>query len=305
MIGTASQVNRTRACAGLVLLVTLLLAGCGDFPRPFQGNPGAVARRLAQPPPARLTVPPPPDALLGDSQAVDLAADLARALQQVEVPAVATDDLSGQALPGDWRLAVTSQLRDHDVVPRFLLQNPRGEEQGRLDGAPVPARDWQAGAPATLRAVAEQAAPAIASLLTAIEARRQHADPNSLMNRPARVFVPPVTGAPGDGDAMLTAQLRRKLPGLGDTVQTTPEGADYTVTGTVTLTPPLQGEQRVEIAWTVDDAAGAECGRVTQINQVPAGTLDHYWGDVAIAVTDQAAGGVHEVISNRVIGRVK
>ncbi len=32
--------------------VLLSLAACGDLPRPFQGNPGATAERLAQPPPA-------------------------------------------------------------------------------------------------------------------------------------------------------------------------------------------------------------------------------------------------------------
>jgi hypothetical protein len=220
------------------------------------------------------------------------------------VPAVATTDLLGKPLPGDWRLAVTARLRAATVTPSFVVQNPKGEEQGRLDGAPVPAKAWEDGDPATLRGVAGQAAPAIAALLTAIEAKRQQADPNSLVNRPARVFVPDVTGAPGDGDTTLTAQLRRKLPLLGDTVQAGVGGADYTVRGVVKVGPVEQAAQRVEINWTVTDAAGAECGRVTQINQVPAGTLDHYWGDIAQVVTDQAAGGVHEVISNRVIGRV-
>ncbi len=284
--------------------VVLLLAGCGSFPRPFQGNPGATARRLAQPPPARLVVAAPPAALLGDAQAIGLAADLATALQQAEVPAVASVDPEGKVRPGDWRLAITARLHAADVIPSFVVQNPKGEEQGRLDGAPVPAKAWQDGDPATLSGVAGQAAPAIASLLTAIEAKRQQADPSSLVNRPARVFVPEVTGALGDGNAMLSAQLRRKLPLLGDTVQPTGGGADFTVVGLVKLGPVEGGQQRVEISWTVLDATGAECGKVTQLNQVPAGTLDHYWGDVAVVVTDQAAGGVHEVISNRVIGRV-
>ena len=48
------------------LAVALALVGCGDLPRPFMGRPGAEAMRLAQPPPPRLSVPPPGEALLGN-----------------------------------------------------------------------------------------------------------------------------------------------------------------------------------------------------------------------------------------------
>ena len=57
-------------CAMLAVLA--LLAGCGDLPRPFAGNPGAMARRLSQPPPARLAVPVPTDALLAEAASAAL-----------------------------------------------------------------------------------------------------------------------------------------------------------------------------------------------------------------------------------------
>ena len=38
-------------------------------------------------------------------------------------------------------------------------------------------------------------------------------------------------------------------------------------------------------------ATGAERGRIVQLNEVPAGTLTGYWGDVAVVVAEEAAGG--------------
>lgn len=281
-----------------MLAAALTLAGCGDFPRPFQGNPGATARRLSQPPPARLAVPVPSAALLGDRGAIVLAGDVTSALQDAEVPA-----FREPPRPGDWRLDITAQLRGAAVVPVFTVQNPKGVPQGSTSGAPVPADLWQSADPAALKQAATSAAPAIATLLTSIEAARAQSDPNSLVNRPPRVYVPDVTGAPGDGDTALTAQFRGKLPLLGDVVQLSADGADFTVQGRVRTAPAPGGALRVEVQWTVTDARGAEAGRVTQINEVPAGTLDGYWGDVAVVVAQQAAGGVHEVVSNHIIGR--
>ena len=36
-----------------------------------------------------------------------------------------------------------------------------------------------------------------------------------------------------------------------------------------------------------------------QLNEVPPGTLDRYWGDVAVAVAAEAAGGVQDVHRQR------
>ena len=52
----------------------------------------------------------------------------------------------------------------------------------------------------------------------------------------------------------------------------------------------------MEIQWIVKTAAGDERGRVVQLNEIPAGTLDHYWGDVAVVVATEASNGVNDVI---------
>ena len=40
-----------------------------------------------------------------------------------------------------------------------------------------------------------------------------------------------------------------------------------------------------------------------QLNEVPARSLDRFWGDVAVVVATEAAGGVRDVIINAGGGR--
>ena len=273
--------------ARLICLAPVLLAACGDLPQPFLGNPGATGRILAQPPTPRLAVPVPPQALLSDQAAETFAQALSGALQKEEVPAV-----EGPAQPGDWRLEVATGLHDATVVPVYTVLDPKGRDRGKSEGQPLASADWASATPVTLARVAIDAAPGIADMLTGI----QHADPNSLYNRPAKVQVLDVTGAPGDGDLALTQQMRTLLKQFGTVVQDTANGADFIVRGTVKLVPIAGDQQRVEIQWSVATPGGDERGRVVQLNNVPAGSLNGYWGDVATAVAQEAAGGLHDVI---------
>lgn len=292
--GPLARALFTRAL-GACLLLLLPLSGCGDFPRPFMGNPGATALRLAVPPPPRLAVPVPTDALLGNKAAGTYAGDLADALAAKEVPAIAEP-----AQRGDWQLAIAAQLQGNMVVPHYTVRDPRGRTKGSIPGDPVRASAWADGTPSVLKAAAQSAAGPIADLLTGIDAALKQSNPNSLLNRPAQVYVPDVKGAPGDGDATLAKLLRQALPKNGDVVQKKPQGADFTVQGMVKLTPDGKGQQRVEISWRVTDVYGKEVGKVTQLNDVPNGSLSPYWGDVALVVVQQAAGGIREVIANNI-----
>ena len=262
----------------LLLLLPALLAGCGDLPRPFAGNPGATALRLAQPPPARLAVPTPTAALLPEAAGSALAAALASALQEQEVPAVAEPPRAG-----DWRLVTSAELRGTEVVPVFTVQNPAGEDQGASQGAAIASAAWAEGAPALLQGVAKTAAPNIASLLTSIEAARRESDPNSLVNRPVRVFFKGVHGAPGDGDASLARQIRTQLPGLGPVVQDSESGADFVLEGKVVTERTAGNMMQVEIQWRLDDAAGPGAR--------PGGATERSAGRLAGPVLGRCGGG--------------
>ncbi len=279
--------------AAFALLPVLALAACGDLPQPFAGRPGATALRLANPPPVRLVVPAPSAALLPAPQANALAHDLSDALVAQELPA-----FNGTPQPGDWQIRVSAELAAGTVTPRFELLDAGLRPKGEIHGSPVAASAWAGGDPATLQQAAANAAPQITALLRSVDAAIKQSDPNSLYNRPARIFLAGVEGAPGNGNMSLARQMRIKLPDTGDMIVAYAESADFTVRGVVRITDLAGHQQQVEIHWLVYDRAGHEAGDVAQGHDVAQGALDHMWGDVAEAVASEAAGGVHDVITN-------
>ena len=144
----------SRLCR-LVLPVCLALSACGDLPEPFIGNPGATARKLAQPLTPLLAVPPGSDTMLPDAANQDLAVQIATALQATEVPAMVR-----APQPTDWRL-ITRAQRDGGVVkPVFSVQDPQGKEQGTAEGEPIPLDLWATASPALMQQVAGKRRPA-------------------------------------------------------------------------------------------------------------------------------------------------
>jgi hypothetical protein len=282
----------------LLFATLFFLSSCGGLPQPFFGNPGRDGALLTAPPPARLAVPAPAQSLLTDSGSQLWAQATATALADTALPAS-----YGPARKGDWSLLLSAAMQGQDVIPSYEVLDASGTSQGTSQGAPIAASAWSAADAPILKTAAAQAAPGIDALLTRIQAARLHADPTSLQNRPARVYVAGITGAPGDGDRSLGAQIRLKLANYGITVQDTATGADYRLRCEVRTAPGSGGQLKVELQWVVDDSRG-ERGRVVQLNEVPGGTLDRYWGDVAVVAADQAAGGIKDVLFNAAGPRV-
>jgi len=279
----------------VLALLVLALPACGDLPQPYRGRPGGQAGLLAAPPAYRLAVPAPAAALLTGAQAESFAEALSTALLTAEVPASATDPL-----PLDWRLTVEASLQGNAVVPRYVLFDPDGRQQGATLGTRIPARDWQDARPEVLQRVAQEAAPRIADLLLRAEAARKGNDPAALTESgPPRIYVPMVRGAPGDGNEALTIRIREALTNQGMIVQEQAQGARFAVTGQVgVFDQPASRTQRVELMWTVSRQDGHDLGRVLQLNEVPMGVLSRFWGDVAFAAANEAAGGVRTVVQN-------
>jgi len=279
-------------------LLPLLLSSCGNLPRPFAGNPGANAIQLATPPVARLAVLTPRYPGFDQTHAKIWAGDIVDALVAQEMPAMV-----GAPSAADWSVLPSISRQGYMIVPHYELHDGTGKLRGIVDGTPQLAFLWRSGDPAMLQQSAQQAAPKIGDMLTGIEAARMEADPNSLMNRAARVRVVEGHGASGDGDQSLPAQIRLYLKAEGIELTDDARTADYTLKVEVSITDAGQDQQQVQIVWIVTDAQGREAGRIAQLNDVPSHSLDGHWGEVAEAVAQQAAPGVAEVMSNRLPAR--
>ena len=278
-----------------VLVLPVVLAGCGDFPEPMMNHPGRMGMLLAHPPPQRLVVPVPGRALLDDQAAAAFARDLANAMVAQTVPAFAQ-----KPQRGDWVLGVSAALTGNGVTPDYTIIDPRGHVQGNLTGAPVPSQVWANGDATALSDEAANAGPQLAALLSNIDAALKESDPNSLYNRPPRLDFSGMEGAPGDGDDTLGKEMRKDLAGLGVILVNQKNAADYLMRGHATLTTIDPKTQHIEIVWTIATPDGKEVGKVTQPHDFPKGSLDTYWGDVAVVAAGAAAGGVKEVIDNNI-----
>ncbi|MCE2576100.1 hypothetical protein [Komagataeibacter sp. FNDCR2] len=286
------SVRRLVPLSAVVMLS--LLGGCVSVPQPFRhdGTGG-----VPQAPTARLAIP------LSTESGTDMAG--AGVWQHAMVDAMLAQSVPAMAQathPGDWWLKMTAEFHDGAVIPVYAVITPKGEERGHMNGAPVPAVRWQAkDGQATVRS-AQEAAPGVADLLTGIRAAQMQKDPNSLKNRPAHVYFAGVHDAPGDGDRALARAFSAAFPDAHEDIRHSATGADYTVRCTVVLnnavmTTSTTPQEHITLTWQVLDAQGHEAGSATQIHDIAAHSLDHQWGDVAVAAADEAAGAVRQIIT--------
>lgn len=277
----------------LAALAALALSGCGTLPEPFYGNPGAEGAKLATPPPPVLIIPPPGGALLTDDAAGLYANDLATALVNYDVPSIARP-----AAKTDWTLTATAVLSGNNVIPSYAITGPDGKSYGSQTGHPVSAEAWSNGDPKTLADAANADAPGLTKLLTNVNATVQQSNPQSLENRPARLFLGAVTGAPTDGDDALALNLARDLPGIDTVMVDTPSQADFVITGAIQSQPEPHQQILVQLAWTIRDSNNRVIGKVFQFHGLDPSDITPHWGDVAAAAASEAASGILNVVTN-------
>ena len=171
--------------------------------------------------------------------------------------------------------------------------------------APQAATQPAATAPTTLTPNTQQVAsqptlqpqPAVARPTTGTTAATSaQPQPAAATVGPVAAIVPPVIGAPGDGNSTLAVALQRQLARNGVRTRASSGARTYTIKGNVEMGPPIAGKQSIRIKWDVVDPTGKKVGTVSQKNTIAQGSLNNAWGATADAAAQAAVGGVMKLL---------
>ena len=260
----------------LLLALALVLAGCGEIPRPFAPEfKGETNRPLMPIDRAGVVVMP----VRGLPDSIGFAGALTEQLRAEGIAAMlgggnaASLVLHGQAeREGDgWRIDLN-------------LDDAQGAALGSV-------ATWLPPGPPESRAAA--IARTVVGLL----------DPQgttAAAPKPA-VVVGAVEGVPGDGGRALARALEFNLRRANVELAELPEKATHVISAIVMIAPP-RGEpgrevRHVDVRWTVRAADRREIGEVRQANDVPAGEIDRNWAEIAYLVADAAVPGIANLVA--------
>jgi hypothetical protein len=275
----------------LASLLALCLAGCWELPRTFEDAKVPPHAPILTLPDMVGIVVEPVHGAPGDTGPA-LAEAMASALQDVEVLASTTpgNSVSLHLVGEAGETSVAGGVAN--VRIRWSMRAADGSEIGAdQQQDALPAAEWALGGGDRLADAVRREAPRLAALVQETIRTEQKPD--------RQIFVRLVAGAPGDGNKTLPRALvfLLKRAGIGVTADAQASAA-ITIAGTVTVTPAKPGEDHAVIAWKILKPDGAEAGEVKQENNVPHGSLDGNWGDVAMAVASSAVNDIVRVVNS-------
>jgi hypothetical protein len=262
---------------GLVLILgTILLAGCGEIPQPFrhEGPPSSLAR----PKLGRGVTVRPVDGLPMLSEA------LVKSLEEREIPATVT------AAPS------FGHVVEAEAIPGGLawsLKAPDGEEITAFRQV-MPPSAWSSPDRARLKRSADEVVAVLAAKLADPDAQPRRDAPTAELARP-KIRIDPMAGLPGDGDKALTGALARALEAAG--MEVVSKGAAYVLRGVVTVGKAKSGDDLLAVSWQLRRAVGGTLmASIDQEGEVPKGRLSQPWGGLARDVAEGGAAGIIQII---------
>lgn len=248
-----------------ILACAVVLAACGDLPRPFQPAEKEAPEILEEALGARAGVFVEPVPGMPEAESARLTGDLVQALRALDVAA-------GRHASNRASYRISAQPGGAGRM-RWSLAEPDGEIIFHFDDAGDGDR-----AAIVARRFAEILNPA----------------PPAPANAGLSLAVRPVDGAPGDGRHSLTQAMRRALVQSGFKSAESLENASFIVLGSVYVAdaPDSNLQQSITVDWTVLTPDGARLGTVSQSNVLPTGALDGAWRGVARIVAENGAQGI-------------
>lgn len=284
------RTNSFRVLSGplVVLIFTLLLAGCGPIPRPFGRDASSklpndflIVREAAG-----IYVKPVegPVPWVGEA----MAQAMARVLVDHQVVASADAKNRNSFILSSQGYQQLHRGRPADLIMEWVLTDSDGKVIGERTSTTVPPADfWTSPKPEHFKDIAEHTAPAIAAWLLPELKSAIH-----VSNVP--LFVDLIDGASGRGNAVLRQTMLRRLKGLGVPLVDATEITDDALTLKCSIEiKPLDGKRdRVSISWKLLDPKKKQIGVIDQSNAVPANTIEDSWLTVAPMVVDGALDGL-------------
>lgn len=203
-------------------------------------------------------------------------------------PWALVDDAAIDRIASSTATKIATWMSGSEATPATANSAP----QATASSAPQPVATTQASAAPQ---PADAPAPT-ANVLAAQTDQPSQSASSSQSSGEIIAVVHDVTGAPGDGQASLTAAMRRHLESAGVKLVDNSSNA-YSVRGSVQLGSADAGQQPITIRWTVIDPAGKTMEKaVVQRNKVPAGSLNGEWGQIADLAAGEAAKSVAKLI---------
>lgn len=273
----------------------LALGACQPLPHPFAED---------RPSPSLLTLRDSAGVTIGpiggqpESTASRLRDAVAKKLQEHDIPASAsTASTTSYHLAGRIEQSPSPSQGKSRVTVYWRLRDAKGktvgERKAMFEASPA---DWRGGAEKPVGELAAMSAEMLAPMLS--DEPTGHPVAELAASAKVRVTIGGVEGAPGDGDKSLANAVATVLRQQDLDVITDPKSqADLRLDGQVSLSAGGSGKQHVKIVWRLRRGDGSEIGTVGQENDVPKGTLDGAWGDVAYSVAVAAQSGILELVS--------
>ena len=281
-----------------VLAAGILLAACGQLPRPFQPEDKSGNALLNLRDGAGIVVQPIAGAPTAGGQI--LAEALVARLRDRDIPAgTENGNLGSRHLMGRAAVRPLPGGRE-EILLYWEMREPDGGRTGILTQRREQAAGaWAAGAPALLETLAEALAPEVAALVQdPALASSPRVKAAAIPGFPgARLVVLQIPGAPGDAAHSLPSALEAALQAAKLPVAERIGDNDLLILGDVAVGPKDGDLQTVAIRWSLVSARDdRELGEIAQQNVVPAGSLDGPWGPVADEVARAAASGLLDLL---------
>jgi len=281
----------------IAILFLMLIAACGQLPRPFQP--------VADTPPNPLVEKGVVDGLWiapleGTTQPM---ADL---LSKSVIQELARYDIiasAGEKGPSNFILKGKTRINENDATVPYVilidwtLYDRNGvKDRDFTQGIEGSRWEWDYGSPEVISDVGKGVAKHLATVV-GLTRKIKQAKVNPVKANLKGIWIETTTGAPGDGAKSLTRAIRYRLIAQGVTVARDRSTAKYTLSSQVKLTKPFKKKQTVEIIWRVTGSGGKHIGQAVQKNSVPAGIFGAKWGSMAGLVATAAVGGIVNIIN--------